>query len=103
MANVIIASHTKGPIIKPYVSIVTGRDFEHKLSVAGVKYESVMVATDSATVVIRVSPETTAYLSLDKDIDWQVSSLQQILARSTIENRRPVYVDMRYNKPIVKF
>lgn len=68
-----------------------------------IPFDSVNVSSSSGGIVASLTKGTKVYFGYDKEIDWQISSLQQILTRLTIENKQPQVIDLRYNRPIVKF
>lgn len=65
--------------------------------------EEVTVASSDASIVVQLDHGPTVYFSPDQDFKTQVSSLQLIISRLTIEKKQPNIVDLRYDKPIVKF
>lgn len=72
---------------------------------AGVKldYSRVIVSSSSGSLRADLIDGSQVYFSYEKDIEWQISSLQSIIRRLTIENKLPAVIDLRYNRPIVKF
>lgn len=44
----------------------------------------------------------TVVFSKEKNLDFQVASLQFILWRAKIESKAPYFVDLRFDKPVVK-
>lgn len=102
-ANSYLASKDKKIIISPNTGAPLASDYEKKLQEYRITYTSVKIASNEANVIVSIPENIKAYFSPTKDISWQVSSLQQILNQLTIENKKPVYIDMRYEKPVVKF
>ena len=58
--------------------------------------------TDKRKLVATFSGNLTVIFSKEKDFDFQVTSLQFILWRAKIEGNKPFFVDLRFDKPIVK-
>lgn len=69
----------------------------HKISFA-----SVSIASDSSFLVF-LSKDEIAILSSKKPLSEQVSSLQRILMRLTIEGKSFQRLDLRFDKPVVQF
>lgn len=69
----------------------------HKISFA-----SVSIASDSSFLVF-LSKDEIAILSSKKLLSEQVSSLQRILMRLTIEGKSFQRLDLRFDKPVVQF
>lgn len=46
---------------------------------------------------------TLVYFSKEKDISVQVAALQMILGKTTIDGGIPKVIDLRFNKPILKY
>lgn len=67
-----------------------------------INISSFSVATDSSYMV-ELASGGTVILASDKDLYWQVRSLQIILSRLTIEGKRFKTLDFRFDKPVVSF
>ena len=96
--------------IKSNQSIVVplGQNFDfqklrEKLSEKGINFDSIDVSSNSGVVIGKVTGGPKVYFASDKDVDWQVSSLQLIISRLTIDNKKPNLIDLRFDKPIVKY
>lgn len=59
--------------------------------------------SNSRELVATFSGRLTVVFSRLKSLDFQVNTLQFILWRSKIEGKVPRFVDLRYNKPVLKF
>jgi len=53
-------------------------------------------------IIATFSGNLTVVFSKEKDLDFQVASLQFILWRAKIEGKAPYFVDLRFDKPVVK-
>ena len=65
-------------------------------------FSSVIASSDSSYLVIG-SGEQEILFSSKKNLDSQVSSLQLILSRLTIEGKDFKRLDLRFNKPVIIF
>lgn len=76
------------------------RDVEKLLSEHNIQYESISSASDSS-VLVRLAAGEEVVLSSTRDIAFQISSLQLILSRFTIEGKKFQSLDFRFERPIV--
>ena len=53
-------------------------------------------------IIATFSGNLTVLFSKEKDLNFQVASLQFILWRAKIEGKVPYFVDLRFDKPVVK-
>jgi hypothetical protein len=58
--------------------------------------------TDQRKIVATFSGNLTVVFSKEKSFDFQVTSLQFILWRAKIGGNKPYFVDLRFDKPVVK-
>ncbi len=77
-------------------------DLQKKLGENNIMLDS-FSATTSSGMIAKVKDGPTVFFSQDLPADWQVSSLQLILTRLTIDNKKPKVIDLRQARPIVKF
>lgn len=68
-----------------------------------ISYTAIAQANDKDVQVIVLPDESFVVVSLQKDLHVQVSSLQLILSRLTIEGKRFSRLDVRYDKPVIVF
>lgn len=90
-------------LITPLVKNITADDVKKMLREKNIDFSDVMVSSDGATIVVTIKDDSRAIFSTEKDIDWQVSSLHALILRLTIDNKKASYIDLRFDKPIVKF
>lgn len=95
---------TDGRIISPLSS--TGPDYsssemEKKLYSAGLGFSSIKIASDSSYVVV-LSDGGKAIITPRKNINEQISSLQVVLNRLTIEGKKVKVIDFRFDKPVIR-
>ena len=62
-----------------------------------------MHASSDASLIVELENEGVVILSSKKDIRSQISSLQLILSRLTIEGKKLKILDFRYDNPVVSF
>lgn len=75
---------------------------ESALTKNNIKFSSVSVASDSS-YLINLEDKGNIIFDFNKSLDLQISSLQLMLSRFTIEGKRIERVDFRFDKPIVVF
>jgi hypothetical protein len=91
-----------GEIINPNATYSIG-DIRDALARSKIEYSTVAISSSSGSLRADLPEGTQVFFSYEKEIEWQISSLQSILQRLTIENKIPSVIDLRYNRPIVKF
>ncbi len=99
-------THSTGPdgkIIKPIAEQISANDIINKLADHDIILDSVNDASVSGSIVIKIKDGPLVYFSKNLDSGYQVSTLQLILARFTIDNKKVTFVDLRGSRPIVKF
>ena len=65
------------------------------------KIEFISVKQEGTSYHIILKDNSQVILSADKDIDSQISSLQFILSRLTMEGKLFTQLDLRFDKPVV--
>lgn len=95
----------KTNIIRPDASHQQIDSFEKALKKYNIQFESLSYATQSPTLVIKVSKDSYVYLDTTKNASNQVKLLSGILSRLVIEypQKKLKLIDLRFEKPIVKF
>lgn len=78
------------------------QNLEILLAKNNIPFSSVSVSTDSSLLVTLTSQEKVVFSS-QKSFDSQISSLQVMLSRFTIEGKRFVVLDFRFDKPVIIF
>lgn len=92
------------PVVKPVVVSNTIGELEFALRKEGLTFEPIKRSTGSARLYTTLQDGPTVVFSDSKNPQAQVSSLQLILTRLTIEQgKNAKLIDMRFNKPVVKF
>lgn len=79
-----------------------GENVSGNLSKAGISFSSVKRSSDSL-YVITLSDGGQVIITPAKNIKNQISSLQLMLSRLTIEGKRVKLIDFRYDRPVVRF
>jgi len=95
-ANVSVIS----PLAKNKSSMLN--NLESRLSQEKIPYAGAMVNTDGSFTV-KLLDGGEVILSSKKDIGSQLSSLQLMLARLTIEGKKLKTLDFRFDNPVVSF
>jgi flagellar biosynthesis/type III secretory pathway M-ring protein FliF/YscJ len=75
---------------------------EQQLEKSDIKFKTVRVNEDSSFEVHLVD-NSVVILSSKKDVKSQISSLQLILSRLTIEGKKLKVLDFRFDNPVVSF
>lgn len=92
--------------IKEKMGVLSGgssnKELENLLSQKNIAFSSISVLSDSSYLV-KLSTGEEIIFSATKTMPSQVSSLQLILSRLTIEGKRFVRLDFRFDKPVVTF
>jgi hypothetical protein len=65
-----------------------------------ISYTSITVSSSHAYEV-QLEDGGTIFLTSDRDLSEQLSSLQAILSRLTMEGKRFLRLDMRYDRPVI--
>lgn len=75
---------------------------KRSLTKYAIAYDRIQSSSDSAILVTLKSGEEVV-MSKTRNLDEQISSLQLILFRLTMEGKRVSQFDLRYDKPVIKF
>lgn len=67
-----------------------------------IPYSKISAESDS-TSVVEIKDNGKVYLSTKKDLIQQISSLQLVLSKLTIEGKRFKNLDFRFDKPVINF
>lgn len=76
--------------------------FENQLEKSNIKFSTVTASSDGSFIVV-LNAGGEVIFSSKKDIRSQISSLQLMLARLTIEGKRLKILDFRFDNPVVSF
>lgn len=68
------------------------------LNITGIEF-----ASDSATVSFFMFDKTKVFLSKEKDIEGQLDLVEAVYKQMAGDLKQAISIDLRYNKPIVKF
>ena len=69
----------------------------------GLDASEIVFASDSATVSFTIKKQTQVTLSLSKDLRSQIDLVEAIDQQISMDGKQAISIDLRYNKPIVKF
>lgn len=93
-----------GNITNPNVAVpITDEEIHNLLVKTDIEIEEQKDASASSRFLIKIKNGPYVIFSDTKDLEDQLTLLKSILRRLTIENKKPTLIDLRYNKPIVKF
>ncbi len=76
---------------------------ETLLKKSAISYESIGVSSQEAALLVVLKDEENVIISRNKDLKEQISSLQLILSRFTIEGKKFSRLDFRFERPVVVF
>lgn len=96
-------SQNNSNIVKPYVANSSVFDISNALKEKKIEVRSIKMLDDSSGINADLNDGVSVIFSTEKDAKNQVSSLQEIMNRLTIDNKKPKKIDFRYSKPIVNF
>lgn len=94
--NISVISPLASVVLRSDVWVVKSELYKNKIS-----YSSVEIASDSSYLVI-LHDGAQVVLDSKKDITKQISSLQLMLNRLTIEGKRIKLIDLRFDRPIIR-
>lgn len=93
----------RNSIISPLAETASqNANLEKLLLKANVPFAKIQVATDSS-ILIYLKDGQVVNLSERKNLESQISSLQLILSRLTIEGKKFKFLDLRFEKPVIVF
>ncbi len=100
----VVKNVNKAEIIIPLPKNNPVREVEAILQQKNIKFEDNAISSGSAILVKLVPPQDIeVWFDTHKDLSIQVSSLQIILNKFTIEGRKAKKVDLRYSDPIIVY
>lgn len=70
---------------------------------AGLSVSDIKFATNSSTVTFKLKKDILVLISTGKDVRNQLDLVEAIESQVMADGKRAIYIDLRYNKPIVKF
>jgi cell division septal protein FtsQ len=80
---------------------IQNEDIKNLISESGLDVSDIVFS--DLTVSFMFHRDTKVVFSTEKDIKTQLNLLVSIDQQMTFDNKRAIYIDLRYNKPIVKF
>lgn len=90
-------------LVVPLVQTNSIADFEKVLTAKNIEFDNISTATESGDFVAKLKDGPRVFFSQEKNVDFQVNTLQLIIQRLTINKRTVISVDLRFDKPIVKW
>ncbi|MEK7565609.1 MAG: hypothetical protein AAB506_01015 [Patescibacteria group bacterium] len=95
-------SHFRPPnLLRPIV----GENYKVRLvqELSSKKIELHTLPDESDDALIASISGILVYFSKNKDLSVQATALQMILGKTTIDNRIPKEIDLRFSKPILRY
>lgn len=96
-------SEQKNSIIGAVSKVATANDLSKILSDKNFITESLVEGSSSGVIIGKIKDGPRVYFAKEKEAKWQVLSLELILNKLTIDNKKPTLIDLRFEQPIVKF
>lgn len=96
-------------IIVPYVGGVDTESLKSKLEDKQIHVESLEISSRSGILTLKIQNGPIVLFSDTDNIDQQISSLQLIIRRLTIDKgtsgniKKPSRIDLRFSNPVVEF
>lgn len=69
----------------------------------GIEADNIKISPDRTELRIQVNGSTQVVMKIDGFIKEKAKLIKQILKSLSIDNKQANFIDLRYNKPIVKF
>lgn len=82
--------------------VLSSLDFLYQLLISNIEARRIEI-TDSRELTVFLKTGPKVLISLNKNIKEQVDSLQLILERAKIEGKQIELIDLRFDKPIIKY
>lgn len=88
-------------MVNPAVALTNQQQFKILLEKRGFNVSS--IDWEEKQILVNLSDNLIVLFLNNDKLESQVTSLQFIISRSKIEGKRPVKVDLRFDKPIITF
>ncbi len=76
------------------------KEIQNFLKTQSIDYKDISLS-GKTTYVVRIKDNGNAYITTNKDVSEQLSSLQRIHSRLTMEGKKFTRLDLRYDKPVI--
>lgn len=90
-------------LVKGVGVTTTISDLKDKLDEKNIIFDRFDISSKSGILVGVVRDGPTVYFSFSEPAAWQVDSLLLIMSRTSANNKKPSFIDLRRARPIVKF
>ncbi|HZJ18353.1 MAG TPA: hypothetical protein VFD45_01900 [Patescibacteria group bacterium] len=96
-------NYAKKPVSSPVSKkeLYTIKELQKNLNEKNIRYVKITNG-DDLSFYVDLRDGGQAILSLNKELETQISSLQLILSRLTIEGKRLKKLDFRFDKPVIE-
>lgn len=103
LSNFIISK--QNIFLSPLALVKNSKDtnVEDLLNKSNMQFVKVEQGPQNTDVIVHLKDQGIVYLDLKKNPASQISSLQVILSRLTIEGKKFKKLDLRFDKPIIEF
>ena len=98
-----VRADSQNQIIRPVGNLVSKKDLTDLLLDKNIIMESLVEGSSSGALIGIIKDGPKVYFSKSRDLKWQIISLELLLKKFTIDNKKPVLIDLRFEQPIVKF
>jgi cell division septal protein FtsQ len=76
------------------------KQIETFMKAQNISYKDISLS-GKTTYIVKISDNGNAYITTNKDVSEQLSSLQRIHSRLTMEGKKFSRLDLRYDKPVI--
>lgn len=76
------------------------KEIQNFLKAQNIDYKDISLS-GKTTYIVKVKDNGNAYITTNKDVSEQLSSLQRIHSRLTMEGKKFTRLDLRYDKPVI--
>ncbi len=98
-----LTSSSGDDLVKGVGATTTIPDLKEKLDKKNIIFDRFYISSTSGILVGVVRDGPTVYFSFSEPAAWQVDSLLLIMSRTSVNNKKPSFIDLRRARPIVKF
>lgn len=90
-------------IISPQSIIIGNDEVKNIIKNQNLNTSSVAIATESGEITFVLNGKTKIFMTNRKDVATQIGLVKSIDRQITLDGKQAITIDLRYNKPIVKF
>ncbi len=90
-------------IISPQSILITNDEVRNIINEKNLATSQINIATESGEITFVLNGKTKVFMTNRKDIALQTELVRSIDRQITLDGKQAILIDLRYNKPIVKF